>query len=80
MNECARRVRARDKTHRPTVRTRASPLVVVVSSLAAGVVVSPARVDVSRAPRARAVERSVGRAVGRTVAETVETCAWVVTR
>jgi len=69
MNECARRVRARDETHRPTVRTRASPLV-VVSSITRVVVVSPARVDVSRAPRS--VARSVGRAVGRTVAETVE--------
>ena len=72
---------SRDETHRPTVRTRASPLVVVASSRASPRVVASSRVDVSAAPRGRSVARSVGRAtVGRTRAETVGAYAWVVTR
>lgn len=70
MND-SRRARARDETHRPTVRTRASPLVLVAAARASPLVVASARVDVSVAPRGRAVARSVGRAVGRTRAETV---------
>ena len=61
MNECAETRVSRDETHGPTVRTRASPLVVVASSRASPRVVASSRVDVSAAPRGRSVARSVGR-------------------